>query len=90
MALIWHQSPLARLQRIYESCRPQLVAAARADAPGDEALHALPDPAPTPAETAEGRDAAAVLRPQAIARLHRSRRLRGAAGDGGRGGVAAD
>lgn len=62
MALIWHQSPLARLQRIYESCRPQLVAAARADAPGDETLHALPDPAPTPAETAEGRDAAASLR----------------------------
>ena len=36
--------------------------AARADAPGDETLHALPDPAPTPAETAEGRDAAASLR----------------------------
>lgn len=30
MALIWHQSPLARLQRIYESCRPQLVAAGKA------------------------------------------------------------
>lgn len=120
MALIWHQSPLARLQRVYEACRPQLVAAARAagadealaedavqeawlrltrpdtldrldtadpdrlrhlmlltvrnaarnlrrdaaraDVPGDETLHALPDPAPTPAEAAESRDAAAVLR----------------------------
>ena len=118
MALGLHQSALARLQRLYEDCRPKLVAAARAlpgvdehtaedavqeawlrltrpevldcrdpdrlrhmmlltvcnaarnlrraaaitDKPGDEALCALADPTPAPAEQAERKALQTLLR----------------------------